>query len=82
MPEVNLLNIGKLLEYYENHKGEVIGAGFGLVFAVLVLSFGFWSMLFVILCSAAGWYIGKKAYENNNFFRETIAKIVAFVKER
>ncbi|MGE5328792.1 MAG: DUF2273 domain-containing protein [Deltaproteobacteria bacterium] len=76
------MNKEKILEYYENHKGEVIGAGSGLVFAVLVLIFGFWSMLFVAFCSVAGWYLGKKAYENNNFFKEIIAKIITFLKER
>ena len=72
----------RILEYYENHKGEVIGAGSGLIFAVLVLIFGFWSMLFVLLCASVGWYLGKKAFENNNFFKEIIAKIIVFLKER
>lgn len=76
------MNKERILEYYESHKGEVIGAGLGLIFAVFVLIFGFWKMLFVVFCSAMGWYIGKKAYKNNNFFREVIAKIITFIKER
>ncbi|MGE5474617.1 MAG: DUF2273 domain-containing protein [Ignavibacteriales bacterium] len=72
----------KLLEYYENHKGEVIGTSIGVLFAVLVLVFGFFSMLFVVICAGIGWYLGKKAFENKNFFREIIAKVIIFLKER
>lgn len=82
MPEVSRLNKERILEYYENHKGEVIGASLGVLFAVLVLVFGFFSMLFVIICAGVGWYLGKKAFENNNFFREIITKVVTFLKER
>lgn len=76
------MNKEKVLEYYESHKGEIIGAGSGLIFATLILVFGFWRMIFIILCSAGGWYLGKKAYENKNFFSELLAKIISFFKER
>lgn len=72
----------KFLEYYESHKGEVIGAGAGLVFAVSVLLFGFWRMIFIVVCACIGFYVGKKFFDNKNFFRELYAKVIKFFKTK
>jgi len=49
-----------LLNLWRNHKGKIIGALCGLVFALFVISFGFFEALFICLCIAVGLFIGKK----------------------
>jgi len=51
---------GLIINLWTNHKGKIIGAAIGLVFALFVISYGFFQALFIFICVAAGIYIGKK----------------------
>ena len=47
-------------EAWENHRGCVMGAVLGALIAVSILLFGFWNMLFIGVCVAAGLWLGKQ----------------------
>ena len=47
-----------LQEQWTNHRGRTAGLLLGTLFGFFVLIFGFWQMVFVILCAAIGMYIG------------------------
>ncbi|HED24349.1 MAG TPA: DUF2273 domain-containing protein, partial [Firmicutes bacterium] len=40
------------------HWGKILGALLGLIFALLVINYGFWISLFIFLCIAVGLLIG------------------------
>lgn len=49
------------------HRGKVIGVLLGLIASVLFISFGFWKTLFIAICIAAGYFVGKKIDEETDF---------------
>jgi len=46
----------------EEHGFKVLGGLGGLVFALLVIRFGWWA-LFILLCAGLGYWIGKRLDE-------------------
>ncbi|MCL1976221.1 MAG: DUF2273 domain-containing protein [Firmicutes bacterium] len=48
------------IKLWHNHKGKIIGVLGGLVFALFVISFGFLEALFICICIALGFYLGKR----------------------
>ncbi len=48
-----------ILAFWRGHKWQIICAVIGLLFALFVITYGFWKALFICLCIAAGLYIGK-----------------------
>ena len=55
-----------LVNMWRNHKGKIIGAACGLIFALFVIRFGFFQALFICLCIAVGLYLGKKIDARGN----------------
>ncbi len=54
------------------HWGKILGGFFGLVFALLVINYGFWVSIFIFLSIGAGLLIGWRLEVNKNigrFFR-------------
>ncbi|WP_236614588.1 DUF2273 domain-containing protein [Sporomusa ovata] len=54
------LNSKLLEEIWQQHSGKLLGVVFGFVFGILVLSFGFFRTLFVVLCAVVGYIVGKR----------------------
>ena len=55
-------NILLLLQnQWEHHRSRTVGLLLGALFGICVLIFGFWHIVFVILCAAIGMYIGLRA---------------------
>ncbi len=52
---------------FEQHRGKAIGILLGLLASILFISYGFWRTIFIIVCIALGFFIGKKIDENKNF---------------
>jgi len=54
------------------HWGKILGGLLGLIFALLVLYYGFWWSLFIYICIGVGLLIGWKLDATNDvggFFR-------------
>lgn len=49
------------------HRGKTIGLACGLLFGILILSLGFLKGLFLCLCIAAGYWIGRFYDKEDNF---------------
>ena len=46
------------LETWREHRARNTGVTAGVVFSIGTMLFSFWCMLFIVLCGAAGWYVG------------------------
>ena len=57
------------------HWGKLAGALAGLIFALIVVSFGFWKGIFIVICVAAGLILGWCAQEDNSGLRNLLGKI-------
>lgn len=56
-----------LLSILQEHRGKAIGVFLGLVAGILVISYGFWKALFIMICIFLGYFIGKKLDEDKSF---------------
>ena len=54
------MNSKLLAEIWQDHNGKIIGVLVGFVIGILILTFGFFQTLFVALCAAAGYVVGKR----------------------
>ena len=70
------VNVDRLLEFYNSRKGGINGALIGLIIAVGMLLIGFMRMVFVILCVAAGYYIGNKLSQDKDYIRNLLDRIL------
>ncbi|MGS0764038.1 DUF2273 domain-containing protein [Syntrophomonas curvata] len=52
---------------FEQHRGKAIGIVLGLLASILFISYGFWRTIFIIICIALGFFIGKELDEKKNF---------------
>ncbi|MCR4963598.1 MAG: DUF2273 domain-containing protein [Firmicutes bacterium] len=55
-----------ILTFLRDHKWTIVCGCIGLVFALCVITYGFWRALFICLCIAAGIFLGKKLDEKWN----------------
>jgi uncharacterized membrane protein len=60
-------SFSEILQYLlENHLGKVLGLLLGLVIGVLIILVGFWKSMFIVICVAAGYFLGKRFDEDGN----------------
>jgi len=57
------------------HKGKAIGGLLGFIFAVFVISIGFFRTIFMLLCITGGVYIGNKLDKKEDL-RDILNKIL------
>ncbi len=57
----------KFLEIITQNQGKIIGVVVGLFLAILIIGFGFWKTLLIILCILAGYFIGKRIDDHKSF---------------
>ena len=51
----------KLLEeIWQFHSGKIVGVSVGFTLGVLIITFGFFETLFVLLCVIIGYIVGKR----------------------
>lgn len=65
-----------LRELAENHRGKVLGALVGLVFALLILRFGFLQALFIGLLVLIGFMIGKRLDDTKEDIWDMLDKLL------
>lgn len=57
----------KLLEeIWQYHSGKITGVIIGFIIGVLIITFGFFETLFVLLCVIAGYIVGKRIDEKED----------------
>lgn len=68
----------KLIFYiFTEHRGKAIGIILGLIASLLFISYGFWRTIFIMLCIALGYFIGKKIDDHadiETWFRNLLNK--------
>ncbi len=70
------MNLEKLLEFYNLHRGGIIGALTGFVLAVTILIFGFFTMLFIAILSGLGYYIGKRIHDDKDYIKNLLDRVL------
>lgn len=71
---MNLLE--NLIAFYYSHRGGINGAIAGFIIAVAILIFGFFKILFVSICAGVGYYIGKRLYEDKDYIKNLLDRIL------
>lgn len=64
-----------LRELAEVHRYKIIGALSGLVFALLVIRFGWWA-LFILFCAGLGYWIGKRLDEGPEKLVQLLERLI------
>ena len=57
------------------HWGKIAGAFGGLLFALAIITFGFWKGLFIIFCVIAGLIIGWAAQGNSPGLKDLLDRL-------
>lgn len=65
-----------LNEVAHRHRFKLLGALSGLVLALLVIRFGPWWTLFIVLCTGAGYWIGKRIDDEPESLRELAERLI------
>ena len=55
-----------LSELLVKHRGKTTGVGLGLIASILLVSFGFWKTLLIVLCIGLGYLLGKSIDDDKN----------------
>jgi len=67
-----MINVRHILVLF---RGRIIGAIFGVTIALLLVFFGLWQTLFIILCGSIGYYVGLR-FDNDEDFRGFLERIL------
>ncbi|MGE5614166.1 MAG: DUF2273 domain-containing protein [Bacillota bacterium] len=66
----------KALEFYNAHKGAVNGATIGFILAVLILVIGLLKVIFIIICTGVGYYIGKRIHDDKDYIKNLLDRVL------
>lgn len=66
----------KLLEFYNLHRGGILGAFIGFVVAVTILLFGFFTMLFIAVFAGVGYFIGKRIHDDKDYIKNLLDRVL------
>jgi uncharacterized membrane protein len=69
------MDMDKIYSFYKSHKGEVNGAIIGLLIAISILIIGLLKFIFIVICMAVGYYIGKVISVDKDYLRKLLDKI-------
>jgi uncharacterized membrane protein len=58
-----------------SYKGRIIGLVAGFIVAILLIIFGFFKTLIIVILTTLGWFIGRKFDGNTDSFLEMLDKI-------
>ncbi len=70
------MNTEKILMFYNEHKGAIIGAAIGFILAVLILVLGFLRVLFIAILTGVGYYIGNRMSEDKNYIKNLLDRVL------
>ncbi|MCL5047076.1 MAG: DUF2273 domain-containing protein [Actinobacteria bacterium] len=60
----------------ENHRGKILGGLIGLVFALMIIRFGFFWSIFIGVCVLVGYLIGKRMDDNKEDLVDVLDKFL------
>ncbi|MEG6585635.1 DUF2273 domain-containing protein [Dendrosporobacter sp. 1207_IL3150] len=60
------MNVKLLEEIWQQHSGKIMGILIGLIVGILIISFGFFKTLFILLCAGVGYIVGKRIDEKED----------------
>lgn len=63
-----------LNEILEKHRGKAIGVLIGFILSILIISFGFFKAMFIALCMAGGYLVGKRIDDKGDL-REMMSRV-------
>ena len=64
-----------LVSLLRGRNGGIVGAGIGLIFGLLLVIFGGWKTLLIILLTSAGYVVGTKFFASADDFRELLDRL-------
>lgn len=70
------MNLERILMYYEDHKGGILGAGTGFLLAILILILGFFKVLFIAIFAGVGYYIGKRIHDDKDYIKNLLDRVL------
>lgn len=62
--------------FYSTHKGGMNGAFIGLAVAVSILVLNLFRTVFIALCVGIGYYLGKKMFEEKDYIKNLLDRIL------
>ena len=65
-----------LREVVPQHRFKIVGGLAGLIFALLVVRFGFWWALFILLCTGIGYWVGKRLDEEPDGIMQLLERLI------
>lgn len=68
--------------FFAEHHARKMGMLVGMLLAVAILVFGFWDILFVLLCGCIGLYIGARLDHGDDLVETTLEKLQKYLPER
>jgi Small integral membrane protein len=70
------MNFEKAIEFYNAHRGGLIGALIGFFVAIAFLLFGFFKVLFIALLAGVGYYIGKRIHDDKDYIKNLLDRVL------
>lgn len=70
------MNFEKAIEFYNAHRGGIIGASAGFLIAIAILIFGFFKVLFIALLAGVGYYIGKRIHDDKDYIKNLLDRVL------
>lgn len=67
---------------FESYPTRKIGFIFGLIFGGAILTFGFFSTIFIFFCGIIGLYIGSRFEEGDDLVNQTLKSLEDAIPER
>jgi uncharacterized membrane protein len=66
----------KLLEFFNENRGAILGSSAGFIIAIVVLFMGFFQALFLFICVGVGYYLGKRFPEDKEHIKNFLDRIL------
>ncbi len=57
-----------LSELWGKHRGKLVGALVGLGLSLLILKYGLFGAVFILVCVLVGYFVGKRVDEGEDFW--------------
>jgi uncharacterized membrane protein len=66
----------RIVSFYNSHRWGINGAGIGFVIAAAIIIVGFFKILFIAICSALGYYIGKRLSDDKEYIKNLLDRVL------